>query len=99
MHSDPFIRVITSYSIHYTKLYDVEQTQIDAMNAAQVQGTYTTISTTLTQTAAVLNGTATTLDGTADISTLNLAGTIGVGVSVITSYSIHYTKLYEASNF
>jgi len=45
----------------------VEQTQIDAMNAAQVQGTYTTISTTLTQTAAVLNGTATTLDGTADM--------------------------------
>lgn len=44
----------------------VPQAQIDAMNAAQVQGAYTTASSTLTQTATVLTGTAQTLSGTAD---------------------------------
>jgi len=43
----------------------VTQAQIDAMNAGQVQGTYSTASTTLTQTAATLTGTAATLSGTA----------------------------------
>jgi len=48
-------------------LLGVDQTQIDAMNAAQVQGTYSTASTTLTATAATLNGTATTLSATSDL--------------------------------
>lgn len=45
----------------------VSQAQIDAMNAAQVQGTYSTASTSLTQTAATLTGTAATLNGTANL--------------------------------
>lgn len=45
----------------------VTQAQIDAMNAGQVQGTYSTASTTLTQTAATLTGTSATLSGTAEL--------------------------------
>lgn len=44
----------------------VPQEQVDAMNATQVQGAYTSASATLTATAATLNGTAATLSGTAD---------------------------------
>ena len=85
--------VITSYSIHYTKLYDwfgfnggseLKTSNIEEANAvAQVFVLGDVVQPggyTLTATATVLNA-------------LYYAGG-----PVITSYSIHYTKLYDVSD-
>ena len=67
------INVITSYSIHYTKLYDTNlQALIDAARSDRLNATICAV-----------------LSDRADAYGLERAR------AVITSYSIHYTKLYD----
>ena len=88
--------VITSYSIHYTKLYD-------ALHCVQVAGQQFTRLTVLRSPHQVV---FTVPDRMAasfvilhprSITYPTYPSPKGEGFTVITSYSIHYTKLYEDS--
>ena len=72
--------VITSYSIHYTKLYEVA-----AMKPGSV----------IVDLAAERGGNCKQTVADEKIVTENGVTIIGYTDFVITSYSIHYTKLYE----
>ena len=77
--------VITSYSIHYTKLYECMALECDVTNEENVKNTIDAILKEY---------------GHIDILLNNAGVAVGGGVEtltedVITSYSIHYTKLYE----
>ena len=78
--------VITSYSIHYTKLYD------PSVDGYQI---LTTINYKLTKYMEALFSYEKAMN-------LNISSTLQdklstfIAIHVITSYSIHYTKLYEA---
>ena len=67
--------VITSYSIHYTKLYDIAVVDGGAERQDSVRNALTVV------------------PEEAEIILVHDA--VRPFVSVITSYSIHYTKLYE----
>ena len=69
-------RVITSYSIHYTKLYDRKVLESAMGDLAKITGQKP-------------------VQCKARISVASFKVRDGVAI-VITSYSIHYTKLYES---
>ena len=71
--------VITSYSIHYTKLYDVDK--LIVVNIPLVGKTADRV------------GNRCGISNKSIVRNLNIADDFVTGV--ITSYSIHYTKLYE----
>ena len=70
--------VITSYSIHYTKLYDGLPSLLMALASQAASLSHFLMNDALAAPASGLPSLLTALD------------------SVITSYSIHYTKLYDA---
>ena len=80
--------VITSYSIHYTKLYD---------DTAETEPVQDTLAIPIVRNAKLA------IDETSTTTSLSAPGTVtydylvtNTGNVVITSYSIHYTKLYDA---
>ena len=74
--------VITSYSIHYTKLYE-EVSSGTVRQAASLEDSFEAVQGIDESALDVANGISSLLDAV-EIS------------SVITSYSIHYTKLYDS---
>ena len=84
--------VITSYSIHYTKLYEIREAYIEEMQRDEdvfIMGTSALAGTfPHTQGLGEMFGEKRVLD--TPLAEPNMAG-----CAVITSYSIHYTKLYE----
>ena len=90
------MRVITSYSIHYTKLYDRGRHR----NEVKLHDDHWY---RIEQSATVnggINDAANPATYTIETPTINLANPTRAGYDfwfwfVITSYSIHYTKLYE----
>ena len=76
--------VITSYSIHYTKLYDPKVSAIDNANTPFIDSLYVNYPNATLRT-----------DGLHVGLPEGQMGNSEVGHIVITSYSIHYTKLYD----
>ena len=82
----PWPRVITSYSIHYTKLYEFSLGEPDGEKTERV-----------TELAWALTRAGLKVPVRSDIRTEIWVKLLGNMTFVITSYSIHYTKLYESS--
>ena len=97
------VGVITSYSIHYTKLYDVEG-DVEELKSASYPGADKSVSEQLTDMIAKI-GENMNIRRSAQVkvnkgvvaSYMHNAVTPNLGkiAVVITSYSIHYTKLYD----
>ena len=87
-HVDRAYHVITSYSIHYTKLYEElrERTPEDRAALVVFSGDLDRVLAAFV----IATGAAAAGLETSRFCTF-------WGRSVITSYSIHYTKLYESS--
>ena len=82
--------VITSYSIHYTKLYDsvFENAQLgQVIGPYQANGAYNV--------AKVIGFTRDTINARHILLQVPEGKDAAVKATVITSYSIHYTKLYD----
>ena len=71
--------VITSYSIHYTKLYDLGAALMSASLLIMVG----------------LTGYSSWMKAILGADTWYVIAVMLAPIGVITSYSIHYTKLYE----
>ena len=94
--TDEELNVITSYSIHYTKLYEEQVSQVSkAFNDAGILVHAYLMYGFPTQTAQE------TIDSLEIVRQLFENGCVDSGFwhqfAVITSYSIHYTKLYDLS--
>ena len=85
-------RVITSYSIHYTKLYELADLQIDQQKALEheIVENQIDVEILIVATDMFLPG-----DKGETLAQLQQKRLQVVDDSVITSYSIHYTKLYD----
>ena len=97
--------VITSYSIHYTKLYDYKIPLATFANANGLEAkTGTVYAASVESGSATLNeadtgSTGGIMSGELESSTVDTATEFSSLIVVITSYSIHYTKLYDSTAF
>ena len=85
----PSSSVITSYSIHYTKLYDARY----GGDEFAVILPETDLAATSAIAGRIAAGISQVRLDTKEGATISF--TASIGYAVITSYSIHYTKLYE----
>ena len=97
-------RVITSYSIHYTKLYELNFSDSWLLTGALRFENYSDFGSTLNWKTSLryklndnwaLRGAASTGFRAPSLHQRYFSATSSVFTDVITSYSIHYTKLYE----
>ena len=88
--------VITSYSIHYTKLYDLRGRALMQVSTASVE--QINLSTAFSGGQSRGGRRSFSLEGVPPMAQgLSLLSPPPPVKRVITSYSIHYTKLYEAA--
>ena len=99
------ITVITSYSIHYTKLYDTGyllgelavKVKLPKISGYILAGILLNPDLSGIMSDSFVEHTDPLLSISLSFITFSIGGSLSAGKLVITSYSIHYTKLYENS--